>query len=308
MSRAQILWAANTELPVGWPLLSHTHPFFHMFYVQSGKATFLLDGQVFAIESKTCIIVPPDTPHELPEEHGVLDLYEVKFSVDDEKYFQTLTEHPIIRENTAFMAQALAYIVQNWNGDEEKQQNANLFLYTMLLSAISGEDNGKEWRSAYVENSTYSKLTQAIMHFLEESHTEPFSLDVMAKELKYNKRYLCDAFKRETGITILEYLNHIRIRHAMVCFYYNDVPISDIAQHVGFITPGHFTRVFKQLTGVSPSQFRGTHSLHKIDVSENLRLTQTYISPFERLLDSKILPLRQSIECLKQLGTLATGK
>lgn len=304
----KVLWAGTGDIPAGWPLLSHVHPFFHMFYIRSGKAGFLLNGAFCAVESGTCIIVPPNMPHELPEQHSLLDLYEVKFSVDDEKTARTLEENPIIRGNTAFIEQALAYIVQNWNGDGEKKQNADLFLYTMLLAVISGSAGGKEWNSAYVENSGYSKLTQAVMQFLEESHTEPFCLDNLAEKLEYNKRYLCDAFKQDTGVTILEYLNHIRIRHAVVCFYYNDVPIADIAQCVGYITSGHFTRVFKQLTGVTPSLFRDTHSLHKIDASENLRLTQTYISPFEKLLDGKILPLRQSMEYLKQLGAMAAGK
>ena len=88
-------------------------------------------------------------------------------------------------------------------------------------------------------------------------------------------------------MTILDYLNHVRIRHATTCFYYYDVPISVIAQHVGFITPIHFTRVFKKLVGVSPSAFRSYYCLRNIDVSEKKRLTMPYLSTYEEILGEK---------------------
>lgn len=308
MTKTKLLWANAGDIPSGWPLLNHTHPFFHMFYIRSGKATFWLNGCDFSVENGTCLIVPPDTTHELPEDHDLLDLYEVKFSVLDDRLSRALAGILCLSENTAFIARSMEYIVHNWNGTEEQQQNANMFLYAMLLAMTSGENDAKVCNSAYIETASYSKLIQSLMELVEELHTGTVSLDLLAHRLDYNKRYLCSVFKKETGITILDYLNHIRIRHAVVCFYYINVPISDIAQCVGFITPGHFARVFKQLTGVSPSCFRATHSLQRIDACENLRLVQAHISPFEMLLDSKILPLQQSMDRLKELGRMAAAK
>lgn len=305
--RAKVLWAAAGDIPAGWPLLSHTHPFFHMFYIRSGKARFLLDGQPRSVNGGQCLLVRPGVAHELPEGHGLLDLYEVKFSVSDETILRSL-EHvePVIGENTAYIEQATEYIVHNWNSRTNTEHNdADLFLLSMLLVIANAPNASQSFSSAYVVTDTYTELTKRIICFLEETHTDPFSLDALARQMEYNKRYLCAAFKQDTGITILEYLNHVRIRHAAVCFYYNDVPVSDIAQCVGFITPVHFTRVFKKATGVTPSQFRSVHSLQRIDASENLRLTRTHISAYEQMLDGKILPLQKSLAVLQELGRMA---
>ena len=76
-----------------------------------------------------------------------------------------------------------------------------------------------------------------------------------------------------------------------------------IAQHVGFTTIVHFNRVFKELVGVSPSVYRECFSLD--DTTENHRLTKPYLSLYEELLGSKILPLSQSVEALRLLGDYA---
>lgn len=301
MTQAKVLWAAAGDIPAGWPLISHRHPFFHMFYIRSGKARFLLDGKPWIVSSGQCLLAKPGVTHELPAEHGLLDLYEVKFSVSDEIVLQTLSRmEPVIGGNTAYLERAMEYIIQNWN--DQTDCGADMLLQSMLLLMA---DSPISRSSAYIVTDAYTELTKRMICYLEENHTDAFSLDALAQQLEYNKRYLCDAFKRDTGITILEYLNHVRIRHAAVCFYYNDVSVSDTAQCVGFITSVHFTRVFKKATGVTPSAFRRVHSLQIIDASENLRLTKNHISAYEQLLDGKILPLEKSIAALRDLGRIA---
>ena len=100
----------------------------------------------------------------------------------------------------------------------------------------------------------------------------------------------------------MEYLHHVRIRHATRCFYYHDVPVSITAQCVGFTTSLHFTRVFKQLVGITPSQFREHYSLNKHDISERDRLATPYLSVYEEILGVKRLHLNESIKALRQLG------
>ena len=305
--QAKVLWAAAGDIPAGWPLLSHLHPFFHMFYIRSGKARFLLDGEPWVVGSGQCLLAKPGVTHELPAEHGLLDLYEVKFSVSDASMVSSLAQiAPVIGSNTAHIEQAMKYIVHNWSGRADVEyRDADMVLQAMLLIIANAPQS---LSSAYIVTDSYTELTRRVICYLEETHTDAFSLDALAKQMQYNKRYLCDAFKRDTGITILEYLNHVRIRHAAVCFYYNDVSVSDTAQCVGFITPLHFTRVFKKATGVTPSVFRSVHSLQIIDASENLRLTKNHISAYEQMLDGKILPLEKSIAILKELGSMAAAQ
>ena len=62
--------------------------------------------------------------------------------------------------------------------------------------------------------------------------------------------------KAELGITAIEYLMQYRITIAKKHLAFTDVPIKDIANMVGFKTVQHFNRIFKEITGTTPAEFR----------------------------------------------------
>lgn len=63
-------------------------------------------------------------------------------------------------------------------------------------------------------------------------------------------------FKKETGVTPMEYLNEIRLKNARELLKCSDMPISEIAEKCGFETEGKFYLRFKESFGVSPEQYR----------------------------------------------------
>ena len=308
MHLAKVLWAASADLPAGWPLLSHAHCFYHLFFVRSGKTIMLAGGKSYSLKQGDCIIIPPGVLHEIPaEEHSLLVSYEVKFTIEDPYLENSLNRgQPLIYEGVSYIGLSMQHIVYSWAvNDPESRDRANIFLSSMLLSVTSEQPHEQLRVSSYIDITPFPKLVKQIIQYIESNHTEPFSLEQLASEVGYNKRYLCSAFKRSTGITILDYLNHVRIRHAAQCFYYHNVPISVIAQCVGFVTPVHFTRVFKNLVGVSPSRFRSYYSLAYMDETEDERLTTTQFSVYEEVLGERILPLDDAIQALKELGQRA---
>ena len=304
MDQVKVLWASAEDLPAGWPLLPHAHSFYHLFYLRSGRAMFQLDGKLHSVTGGTCVIAWPEVSHGIPaESHSLLDLYEVKFSVDSPLLEDALRQAgPVFSD--PFLEQVLPCIVFNWAlSDPAGRTNADTFLLSFLLSLQTRQSLSGHPVSTYIDSSGYPELIRDAIGCIERNHTEVFGLDRLASELGYNKRYLCSAFKHATGTTILEFLNHIRIRHAAACFRYNDVPVSVIAQHVGFVTPVHFTRVFKKLTGISPSQFRGCFGLSGSDARNGSRN-----SVYDELLGVRALPLADSIRALAELGRLAAAE
>ena len=305
MDQVKVLWASAEDLPAGWPLLPHTHPFYHLFYIRSGKATVQLDGKLHSVTGGTCVIAAPDAVHGIPAEgHSLLDLYEVKFSLDSPRLAESLRRAgPVFSD--PLLEHFLPCIISCWPLSEPAgQADADTFLLSFLLSLQTRQSLSDRPVSTYIDSSGYPALIRNAISCIEKNHTEAFGLDSLASELGYNKRYLCSAFKQATGTTILEFLNHIRIRHAAACFRYNDVPIAVIAQYVGFVTPVHFTRVFKKLTGISPSRFRGCYGMSGDDARGG-----TCNSVYDELLGVRMLPLADSIRALTELGRRAgTGE
>jgi AraC family transcriptional regulator len=72
--------------------------------------------------------------------------------------------------------------------------------------------------------------------------------------------HLHRAFRQTMGITPLDYITDKRIRRAMAIMAQGDTSIAELALQVGFVSPSHFTRTFRRVTGMNPSAFRaGMH-------------------------------------------------
>ena len=80
----------------------------------------------------------------------------------------------------------------------------------------------------------------------------------MADELHFSVGYFGDLIKKETGQTAQQYIQNKLINLAKEALLGTDLPVSEIALNLGFEYPQHFTRMFKKVTGKSPSEFRMT--------------------------------------------------
>ena len=63
-------------------------------------------------------------------------------------------------------------------------------------------------------------------------------------------------FLKETGTTILDCLNTIRVRHAAELITYSDYSLADVSAMCGFASTSHFSRIFLKHAGVTPGQCR----------------------------------------------------
>jgi two-component system response regulator YesN len=67
---------------------------------------------------------------------------------------------------------------------------------------------------------------------------------------------LSNLFKKETGVAFSNYVSSIRVEKAKMLLAGTKMRMTDIAEHTGFENSSYFTTVFKQLIGMSPSEYR----------------------------------------------------
>ncbi len=77
-----------------------------------------------------------------------------------------------------------------------------------------------------------------------------------AENLNLSANYFGDLIKKETGISAQEYIQAKVIDVAKNRLFDADKSISEVAYELGFKYPQHFTRLFKQRTGITPNEFR----------------------------------------------------
>lgn len=91
---------------------------------------------------------------------------------------------------------------------------------------------------------------------LSERMGEEIRVGDIADELGVSAAYLQRLFRQVHGMTIIDYLNRLRIDRARLLLINTDEPVVDIAMEAGFNNRQHFTRVFTALEGMPPRQYR----------------------------------------------------
>jgi len=103
----------------------------------------------------------------------------------------------------------------------------------------------------------YSHMIQKVIEHLIGFYNQPIDKMELAKLSHTHPGNLSRRFKKETGMTITMYQQHLRIKQAKHLLKTGNLPINEIAWTVGYEDFSYFGKVFKKITGYSPAVYRG---------------------------------------------------
>lgn len=112
------------------------------------------------------------------------------------------------------------------------------------------------WHREAHTNAPKKMEISRVKSFLDEHYEEKLSLESVASHFFIDKHYLARLFKEQYGVTLVTYLQQVRITHAKRMLRFTDKSIEEIGLECGIGELNYFSRVFKKLEGVSPSEFR----------------------------------------------------
>ena len=110
--------------------------------------------------------------------------------------------------------------------------------------------NGEEEMSS--EQAEFTKIAE----YLEQHLSEDITLGKLTSEFAINRNKLNALFMEQTSMTCLSYLLNLRMDLAKIMLSKTELPIGEISVRVGYPDPNYFTKVFREKTGKTPSQFR----------------------------------------------------
>lgn len=131
-------------------------------------------------------------------------------------------------------------------------------LYTLLRQMVRKY-------SLLIKNHTmkeYSPLIQQAIKQIDIDLTADLSLHTMAKKLNSNASYLSTQFKKVTGSTYTEYVQHKRIEHSLFLLNTTSLQIQTIAQYCGIPDLNYFSKLFKKYVKLSPTAYRKELTKH----------------------------------------------
>lgn len=98
-----------------------------------------------------------------------------------------------------------------------------------------------------------------VLKYIIDNYHSSLNLENMACYLKINKCYLCDLFKKETGKTISQFLNEIRIEKSKDLLINTDMSVLEIALSVGYNNQSYYNMAFKKILGTTPLKYRNSY-------------------------------------------------
>jgi two-component system, response regulator YesN len=100
------------------------------------------------------------------------------------------------------------------------------------------------------------KLVEAVKEFVQKHYCEEITLKRLAEAVYANASYICDLFKSQTGENFVEYLTRLRIEKAKSLLKDVRIKTYEVGQLVGYPDATYFSKVFKKMVGVTPSEYR----------------------------------------------------
>ncbi len=105
-------------------------------------------------------------------------------------------------------------------------------------------------------SSKASKLIEEVKKYIIGHYqNDELSIDEIARKLYVNYAHLCFIFKRDTGVTINEFLTEFRIKKAKELMDCGNTLVLDVASKVGYADPNYFGKCFKKYYGLAPSKY-----------------------------------------------------
>ena len=102
----------------------------------------------------------------------------------------------------------------------------------------------------------YSKPINMCQNHIYTHLYEDITVPKLAELVKMNPNYLSNMFKKEVGLSIIEYIHHAKVDEAKSLIMYSNQPLSEISSLLNFHDQSYFTKVFKKCTGVTPKQYK----------------------------------------------------
>lgn len=101
-----------------------------------------------------------------------------------------------------------------------------------------------------------SKPIRLAKQYINDHYDLPITLKEVSTYIGLSRIYFSTTFKKETGYNFSDYLINIRIQNAKQLLIHTDMDIYDIAQKIGYTDRKHFSKVFKKICGMTPTEYR----------------------------------------------------
>lgn len=265
----------------------HMHKMYEVYYLMEGSRKYFIDNSIYLVNAGSLVLIDADSVHktssmgDIPHSRIVIN-FSLDFlegfsdqikALDLTSIFKTkFTVLPLSFKYKLTIENILSRLMDLQDREEHKSislttsessTSSQRILSKLLLSELLIHIKEyitileqKEYESHQIVNNKVDK----IIKYICKHYTDDLTLTSIAEQFYISPFYLSKIFKRSTNLSIVEYINSLRIRQAKELLETSPIKIAEIAEKVGFSSSSHFSRTFKLVTGLSPQQYKKFYS------------------------------------------------
>ena len=230
----------------GYPPMFHTHG--ELIYVVKGSISICVDGKTHTLQEGELSVVFPYLPHSYEDAldaSALIILFDPLATAFDNTF---LTKKPIMHyvdgsDFYAMLSRAVELMKQGKNKTAMGYINAVIGEFLELVS-LEDADNTSE------------DTTTKILIYCAEHFTENITVKSVSDALYVSPGYVSKIFSQKLKISFREYINALRVNMAQSMLKKPENRITDIMLACGFVNQSSFNRVFRDICGVSPKDYR----------------------------------------------------
>ena len=284
------VWFRRTEresahtLTLPEPYIStHFHDYIQIWYTASGEYCNSVYGKENHLTVGDLIIIPPFTTHITSGRKGQpITLFCIDVTIGFLKQIlpperQHIFLHPLHSSCCVHFAGEAMHEMTELLEELHLQTEENLARFMVLhrdrmqafFMRISDAFIAQHGSLLYSgENSRYHAEIARAVEYISLHSSEHISLDDMCKLTALARTTFCEQFKLCTGYTFSRYLVLYRIWRSTYHLMDDEIPIFDLMQECGFSSKSNYIRLFKEIYGMTPRDFRARfkYSLRKSDM------------------------------------------
>ena len=252
-----------------WRTNAHSNPHWELVVAVGNRLHFQRGTRKLVLNEGHFLILWPNEVHRSwgnhPSSHGFyfaqfaasVETFDnkVQCSIDDERILLPAHGYSTAPE----VPKLFAAIVRETTTRSPHYRLKIRTLFTDILITLARQhqsfDHGAE--TVQVTSPKRAEAVYRVRRFLEENYRRPLGATDIAHGVNLSYEYACRIFRQAMGMTIVEYINHLRIEEAQVLLVElkEGQTIAQVSELLGFNDPSYFSRVFRQIVGSSPSEY-----------------------------------------------------
>lgn len=228
----------------------HYHDSYELYFLEVGTREYFVEDKFFTVSPGEFVLIPPGKLHRTGGEFCVRTL--VHFT---KEFLMKFYQHIAIEQLLLCFESVKITPEQNtltWLRSLLTQLHActNEMDFALLLGALL-----KTLGNCGKQEVQFGQMGQ-IVGYINQNFAEIENIDQIAKQFYISKYHLCRVFKKTMHVTLIEYINQVRLKNARRLLEISEYGIGEIALRCGYSSTAYFGCVFKENLGETPSEYR----------------------------------------------------